>query len=114
MDELARQFDIKKAIAEYSDKKGYTEGVKYYLGVIMNESAIRKDEKYFAVCRKFDKAFKEFYKDDTRDNLEKVDAIFPEFFENGEVPELIETVGLHFALDGMSEYLMNLKKLYII
>jgi hypothetical protein len=43
-----------------------------------------------------------------------VDAIFPEFFENGEVPELIETVGLHFALDGMSEYLMNLKKLYII
>ena len=114
MDEIARHFDIKKAIAEYSDKKGYTEGVKYYLGVIMNETAIRKDEKYYAVCKEFEKAFKEFYKEDTREALEKMDEIFPKFFENGEVPEIIESVGLHFALDGMSEYLMHLKKLYII
>ncbi|MCR5106069.1 MAG: hypothetical protein K6B68_16685 [Eubacterium sp.] len=105
-------FDVKKAIAEYSDKKGYTEGVKYYYGVISNNMAVKNDKEYSPIVRKFGKALRNFEENESTESLREMSEIIKGIFKGGQIPDLFESEGLHLALDNISEYLMNLSKIY--
>ena len=106
-----QQFNLNKVVQEYSEKKGYTEGVCYYHKLIKSNNAVR-NSKYYSIVQKFDAALKVFLKEDNSESLLEVTKVFPEYYENGELPELFESEELRFAFDNISEYLMNLSKIY--
>ncbi|MBO4863989.1 MAG: hypothetical protein J5517_06470 [Eubacterium sp.] len=110
MAKVAELFDLNKAVEQYSEKKAYTEGVLYYHKLIKGNKAIRHSDFYPAI-KKFDAALKDFIKTDSTTALVDLTNIIPEYFVEGEVPDIFETEGLKVALDNLSEYLMHLRKL---
>lgn len=104
-------FDLKRAVEQYSEKKGYSEGVKYYHKIVKGNRAVRHSEYYFLVM-KFDAALKDFIKQESTTALVDLTNIFPEFYKNGVLPDVFISEGLQAAFDNISEYLMHLRKLY--
>lgn len=107
-------FDIKKATETYSEKKAYLEGVKYYSGLVADVQSVRKSETYYPVLRDFRKTLKEFEQTEDPELLKKLSELLQSFFPNGNLAELFVSLNLEFAFDGISEYLMHLKKLYFV
>ena len=108
---LTELFDIKKAVEEYSEKKGYTEGVVYYHKLIIGNTAVRNSE-YFRIVKKFDEALTDFVEKESTTALVDMNNLFTEFYIDNELPDVFIVEGLKVAFDNMSEYLMNLRKLY--
>lgn len=109
-----QKFDIGKAVEEYSAKKGYAEGVKYYHRLIRGNRAVR-NSKYYDLVLKFEKALKEFVYEESTKALVDLTNIFPEYYcKDGKLPDVFISEGLTFAFDNISEYLMELGKLYNI
>ena len=107
-----QKFDIGKAVEEYSAKKGYAEGVKYYHKLIRGNRAV-KHSKYYDTVLKFEKALKDFVYEESTTALVDLTNIFPEYYkENGKLPDVFVSEGLTFAFDNISEYLMELGKIY--
>ena len=107
-----QKFDIGKAVEEYSAKKGYAEGVKYYHKIIRGNSAVR-NSKYYDLVLKFEKALKDFVYEESTTALVDLTNIFPEFYkEDGRLPDVFISEGLTYAFDNISEYLMELSKIY--
>ena len=109
--EITQLFDLKKAVEEYSEKKGYTEGVVYYHKLIIGNTAVRNSE-YFWIVKKFDEALNDFVEKESTTALVDMDNIFEEFYVDKELPDVFKVEGLKVAFDNISEYLMNLRKLY--
>ena len=110
--EVNELFNIQAAVEQYSDKKGYTEGVKYYHKIIINNQAVRHSD-YFNIVKKFDKSLKEFVDKESTTALADLTTILPEYYcEDGELPDVFIAEGLQVCLDNISEYLMHLRKLY--
>lgn len=97
---------------EYDDKKAYIEGIKYYYGLITEERAVRADRGYYPVLKEFGEALRRFEKTEDAEQLKKMSDLFGKFFPDGNISMLFVSLGLTFAFDGISEYLMHLKKLY--
>ena len=107
-----QKFDIGKAVEDYSAKKGYAEGVKYYHKIIRGNAAVR-NSKYYSIVMKFEKALKDFVYEESSTALVELNNIFPEYYqETGKLPDVFVSEGLTMAFDNISEYLMNLSKLY--
>ncbi len=109
-------FDIKKAkeTYDYDERKAYTEGIKYYYGIITDVRAVRADRGYYPIIREFGEHLKKYEKTEDIDEIKKMSELFGKFFPDGNISMLFVSVGLTFAFDGISEYLMHLKKLYLI
>ena len=111
MSEKPELFDLDRAVEMYSEKKGYTEGVKYYHKIIKANRAVRHSD-FYKLVLKFDAALKDFVKEESTTALVDLTNIFPEFYEKGVLPDLFISEGLEVAFDNISEYLMHLRKLY--
>ncbi|MCR4845650.1 MAG: hypothetical protein K5865_02820 [Eubacterium sp.] len=107
-----QKFDIGKAVEEYSAKKGYAEGVKYYHKLIRGNAAVR-NSKYYSIVMEFEKTLKDFLYEDSTSSLLELNNIFRKFYqESGKLPDVFIAEGLTIAFDNTSEYLMNLSKIY--
>ena len=104
-------FNLGKVVEEYSEKKGYTEGLKYYFNIIKNNKAVRHSE-FFDSVKKFDASLKDFVDEESTTALVELNNILPEFYPNGELPDLFIVEDLKKAFENLSEYLMHLRKLY--
>lgn len=111
MAELMELFNLKKAVEEYSEKKGYTEGLSYYFKMIVDNKAVRHSE-YFPLVKRYGKALTDFVVKESTTALVDLTNILPEFYKDGDLPDVFKTEGLKVAFDNMSEYLMHLTKLY--
>lgn len=105
-------FNIEKAIETYSEKRGYTEGIKYYTKIIKGNRAVSHSE-YYGIVKRFDEALKDFVDNESTTALVDMTIIFPEFYNDDEgLPDIFIAEGLVTALDCISEYMMHLSKLY--
>ena len=105
-------FNIEKAIETYSEKRGYTEGIKYYTKLIKNNRAVSHSE-YYGIVKRFDTALRDFVNKESTTALVDMTNIFPELYQNeGGLPDVFITEGLATALDCISEYMMHLGELY--
>jgi hypothetical protein len=95
----------------YSEKKGYTEGVKYYYKVIKGNRAVRNSD-FYSILKKFGAALKDFEENESTTALVDMTNIFPEFFVDGHLPDLFVSEKLTIAFDCISEYMMHLGELY--
>ena len=111
MAENTELFDLNRAVEMYSEKKGYTEGVKYYHKIIKGNRAVRHSD-YYKLVQKFDASLKDFASSESTTALVDLTNIFPEFYAEGDLPELFVSEGLEVAFNNISEYLMHLRKLY--
>lgn len=109
-------FDLNKARQkyDYDDKKAYIEGIKYYYGIMNSERAIRVDRGYYPVLKEFGEKLRNFEKYENSEDLKAMSDLLKNFFPDGNVSMLFVSVGVTFALDGISEYMMHLKKLFLV
>ncbi len=104
-------FDIKKAVADNSEKRGYAEGVQYYYNMIRNNaSVIASDE--FPIVIKFGNALDDLIKLESSTALVDLTTIFPEFYDEEGLKEVFQISGLDYAFDNISEFLMLLSHIY--
>ncbi|SNU05751.1 hypothetical protein SAMN06297422_10511 [Lachnospiraceae bacterium] len=104
-------FDLKKVVEEYSEKKGYTEGVIYYYKLIKANKAVRHSE-FAETVKKFGDVLDDFVKDENTTALIDLNNILLEFYVENNLPDIFIVEGLKPAFENMSEYLMHLRKLY--
>ena len=104
-------FDIHSAIGKYSEKKGYTEGVKYYFKMIKSNRAVRNSQ-YFPIVKRFDAALNDFVAQESTTALVDLTNILPEFYGEEGLPDVFVAEGLEIAFNCISEYLMHLSELY--
>lgn len=108
---LNELFDINKAVEEYSEKKGYTEGVTYYYKIISDNQAVRHSE-YYDLVKQYGAALKEFRDTESIEALKEMNSIFPKFYQDGVLPDVFIVEGLKPAFDNTSEYMMHLRKIF--
>ena len=105
--------EFKKLVEDqYPEKKGYAEAVRYYFKIIYSNRAVKNSEKYMPVVMKFKAALKDFVDHESTTALVDLVNTFPQFYEEGELPDIFDSEGLKIAFDGISECLMRLRKLY--
>ena len=105
------QFDLNKAVAEHSEKKGYAHGVKFFFDKILASQAVRHS-KHYELAKKFEESLDDLIAKDSSTALVELVNMFPEFYEDGELPEQYVLEGLTVPFDNISEYLMHLRQLY--
>ena len=104
-------FDLNKAISKFSEKKGYTEGVKYYYKILKGNRAVRNSE-YYEIVKKFGTTLDDFVDKESTTALVDLSIILKEFYPEGTLPDIFVSEGLSTAFNCISEYLMHLGSLY--
>ncbi len=104
-------FDINKAVEEYSEKKGYTEGVTYYYKLICDNQAVKHSE-FYDLVKEYGAALKEFRENESLEALKEMNTIFPKFYQDGVLPDVFVVERLKMAFDNISEYMMHLRKIF--
>ena len=95
-----------------SVKKGYISGIKYYYFIIMKERALSEDAGIYEALVEFGSELADLLETESADAVAKMSTIFKTFYPNGNLHKAFETLQLEVALDGISECLYNLKKMY--
>ena len=105
-------FDISSAKAEYSDERAYCEGIKYYLKRIKKNKGVVMNAEIMDRVKKFDESFRSFMETHTSGVLYEMEEFFGRFYPDGVLDQRLNDFGLKLEFDSISEYLMNLKKIY--
>ena len=105
-------FDIATAREEYSDERAYCEGSKYYLKRVKKNKGFAMDRDLKDRVKKFDEAFQSFMQLHASGELYEMEEFFGRFYPDGVLDKKLVDFGLKLEFDSISEYLMNLKKIY--
>ena len=104
-------FDIKKAVEDNSEKRGYAEGVQYYYNMIRNNASVIASDEFTNVI-KFGNALDDLIRLESSTALVDLTTIFPEFYDEDGLKEVFQISGLDYAFDNISEFLMHLSHIY--
>ncbi len=95
-----------------SVKKGYISGIKYYYFIIMKERALSETPEVYEALVEFGSEMANLLETESADSVAKMAELFKVFYPDGHLHKAFETLQLEVALDGISECLYNLKKMY--
>ena len=95
-----------------SVKKGYASGIKYYYFIIMKERALSDFPDIYDALVEFGSELADLLENEEADSLRNMSNIFKRFYPDGKLHKAFESLKLEVALDGISECMYNLKKLY--
>ena len=97
-----------------SVKKGYASGIKYYYFIIMKERALCDYPDIYEALVEFGSELADLLDNEDPESLRNMSALFKRFYPDGKLHKAFESLQLEVALDGISECMYNLKKLYHI
>ncbi len=95
-----------------SIKKGYISGIKYYYFIIMKERALSETPEIYEALVEFGSEMANLLETESADSVMKMSQLFKSFYPDGNLHPAFITLQLEVALDGISECLYNLKKMY--
>lgn len=95
-----------------SVKKGYISGIKYYYFIIMKQRALSEYPDIYEALVEFGSALADLLESESADSISKMSTLFKTFYPDGKLHKAFEALQLEVALDGISECLYNLKKMY--
>ncbi|MBR3537693.1 MAG: hypothetical protein IKN79_01305 [Eubacterium sp.] len=95
-----------------SVKKGFTSGIKYYYFIIMKERALCDFPEIYDALVEFGSELADLLENEEAESLRNMSHIFKRFYPDGKLHKAFESLKLDVALDGISECMYNLKKLY--
>ncbi|GEM_PF-3397807 len=95
-----------------SVKKGYISGIKYYYFIIMKERALSEIPEIYEALVEFGSEMANLLETESADSVAKMSQLFKTFYPDGKLHKVFVTLQLEVALDGISECLYNLKKMY--
>ncbi len=105
---------IKQVSELPSVKKGYIDGIKYYYWIIMKERALSDYPDIYETLVEFGSELADLLESENADSVRQMSVFFNRFYPDGKLNKVFETLQLEVALDGISECLYNLKKLFHI
>ena len=105
-------FDISVAKEEYSEERAYCEGIKYYLKRVKKNKGVAMEHSLNDTLKKFEEAFLTFMQTHSSGELYEMEEFFDRFYPDGVLDKKLQDFGLKLEFDSISEYLMNLKKIY--
>ena len=105
---------IKQVSELPSVKKGYTDGIKYYYWIIMKERALSDYPDIYETLVEFGSELADLLESENAESVSHMSVLFNRFYPEGRLNKVFESLQLEVALDGISECLYNLKKLYHI
>lgn len=103
---------IKPVSELISVKKGYISGIKYYYFIIMKERSLSEYEDVYEALVQFGSNLADLLESESADAVANMSTLFKIFYPNGQLHKAFESLQLDVALDGISECLYNLKKMY--
>ena len=95
-----------------SVKRGYISGIKYYYFIIMKERALSEVPEIYEALVEFGSEMANLLETESADSVAKMSQLFKVFYPDGKLHKVFVTLQLEVALDGISECLYNLKKMY--
>ena len=95
-----------------SVKKGYISGIKYYYFIIMKERALSEIPEIYEALVEFGSEMANLLETESADSVANMSQLFKTFYPDGKLHKVFVTLQLEVALDGISECLYNLKKMY--
>ena len=95
-----------------SVKKGYASGIKYYYFIIMKERSLSDYPDLYETLVEFGSELADLLENEDPESLRNMSALFKRFYPDGKIHKVFESLQLEVALDGISECMYNLKKLY--
>lgn len=95
-----------------SVKKGYADAIKYYYFTIMKERALSDFPDLYETLVEFGSELADLLANESADAVANMASLFKRFYPDGNVHKAFVSLQLEVALDGISECLYNLKKLY--
>lgn len=95
-----------------SVKKGYISGIKYYYFIIMKQRALSEYPDIYEALVEFGSELADLLETENADSISKMSTLFKTFYPGGKLHKAFEALQLEVALDGISECLYNLKKMY--
>lgn len=95
-----------------SVKRGYISGIKYYYFIIMKERSLSENVEIYEALVQFGSNLADLLESESADAVANMSALFKTFYPDGQLHKAFETLQLDVALDGISECLFNLKKMY--
>ena len=105
---------IKKVSELPSVKKGYADGIKYYYWIVMRERALSDYPDIYEALVEFGSELAELLENEDGESVKKMSVLFNRLYPEGKLHKVFESLQLEVALDGISECLYNLKKLFHI
>jgi len=95
-----------------SVKKGFASGIKYYYWIIMKERALTEYPAIYDALVEFGSELADLLDKEDGSSVLNMSRLFQRFYPEGKVHKVFVALQLETALDGISECLYNLKKLY--
>ena len=95
-----------------SVKKGYISGIKYYYFIIMKERSLSEFPEIYEALVEFGSQLADLLESENVDCVTRMAELFKIFYPDGHLHKAFESLQLEVALDGISECLYNLKKMY--
>ena len=95
-----------------SVKRGYISGIKYYYFIIMKERSLSENADIYEALVQFGSNLADLLESESADAVANMSALFRTFYPDGKLHKAFESLQLEVALDGISECLLNLKKMY--
>ena len=95
-----------------SVKRGFAGGIKYYYFIIMKEQAIFGYPELYETLVDFGSELADFLETENATSVQNMSVLFKRFYPEGKLHKVFESLQLGVALDGISECLYNLKKMY--
>ncbi len=97
-----------------SVKRGYISGIKYYYFIIMKERSLSEYPDIYEALVQFGSELADLLESESADSVAKMSELFRVFYPDGILHKAFESLQLEVALDGISECLFQLKKMYHI
>ncbi len=107
-------FDYYKIKDKYSETKACADGIFYYYNKIAVRIMANPESEYADTLAKFGSVLTDFRQTENQTAVMDMDSIFDEFYPNGQLAAEFISHDLRYAFDGISEYLMRLKKMLMI
>ncbi len=105
---------IKPVSELISVKRGYISGIKYYYFIIMKERSLSEYADVYEALVQFGSNLADLLEVENAESVANMSSIFKLFYPDGKLHKAFESLQLEVALDGISECLLNLKKMYHI
>ena len=100
---------IKKVSEMPSDKKGYIAGIRYYYDIIMRAPGLSQNRAVYRVLTDFGMELEDLTKYEDSTSVINLSEKFMKLYPDGEIHELLDSLTLRTALDGISDCLYRLK-----
>lgn len=110
--EITTRQPIKPVTELPSVKKGYASAIKYYYFIIMKERSLSDYPELYETLIEFGSELADLLEKEEASSVQNMLVLFHRLYPDGQVHKVFVSLQLEVALDGISECLVQLKKLF--